>query len=230
MHTSPLSHCSTITPGALCAQALAHGLDAVVLTEHDTWRDPRDLASLRARFPALRIYMGVEIALAEGYDVVHVGNAAHLPNPAGHTMASLARTLAPHRDDCFLFVAHPFRFVDRWTTALEYILGHMDGIEMLSVNILRRAHAACNGLFVPTTWPLYQEALARYPVTPLYNSDAHHVLAVGAVASDIPTATPPDDETGLARLLKQSVAAPHQDRARLEAVLAHYAARRAAAS
>ena len=227
MHTSPLSHCSELAPEALCHEALAQGLDAVVLTEHDVWRDPFALASLRVLFPALRIFTGVEIALAEGYDVVYVGDAAHLPLPAEHTMASLARALAPRRDDCFLFVAHPFRFVDRWTSALECILGYMDGIEMLSVNILRRAaQEQDNGLLTPTAWPLYQNALARFPMTPLYNSDAHHVLAVGAVASDIPLAALPRDETELARLLKRSVPTPVQHRARLDAVLAYYAARR----
>ncbi|MBG0775494.1 MAG: PHP domain-containing protein [Desulfovibrionaceae bacterium] len=212
-HTSAHSHCSVIKPDRLAELALARGLDGVVLTEHNVWWSDAEAHGLRARHPGLTIYVGAEITTREGYDVVVIGPSRPALPPLP-PFDLLAERLTPARADTFLFLPHAFRFFPRPTAHGERLLAAMDGLEMNSLNILRTGWIRENDRYVPLDHEIYEDALARHGLIPVYNSDAHRPLAVGAVATVLELAEgapPPGDEAALARALKAAPTREHQN-------------------
>lgn len=210
VHTSRYSACSSMSPEEACATALQRGLDALVLTEHHRqWRE-RELEALRRAFPGLILYTGAEITLAEGHDVVVVGDATRLELAPGCPLADLERAIAPVREQFFAFVAHAFRWADAIDPEAEAVFRWVDGLEMNSINILRSAWRRREGRLEPENAELYAAAASDYGLTPLFNSDAHHVSAVGCIAGELP-GRPPDDVSGLALLLRRATQTQIQD-------------------
>ena len=71
LHTSRYSLCAEATPFELMVALLQGGYDAVFITEHDAvWRD-WELQDLQRRFPAIRIFPGVELTLGP-YPLQHL--------------------------------------------------------------------------------------------------------------------------------------------------------------
>lgn len=204
VHTCRYSTCSSMSPEEACSAALARGLDALVLTEHHRQWRPRELETLRRAFPGLALYTGAEITLAEGHDVVVVGDAARLELAPGCPLADLDRAIAPVRKQVFTFVAHAFRWADTVTPEAEAVFRWADGLEMNSINILRSAWRRREGRLEPENADLYAAASSDYGLLPLFNSDAHHVSAVGCIAGELP-GQPPDDVSGLALLLRNAM-------------------------
>lgn len=218
-HTTCLSACSAIEPHRLCALALERGLSGVVLTEHQVRWEPGEFARLKEMHPGLSLYSGVEVSVAEGYDVVVIGPDTNAMFGYSIPFKWLLKELEPIRQDTFLFVAHPFRFNPSFPPELEDILDRVDGVEMNSVNILR-GNALDDGVrFFPQSEDMYRRARERNGLVGLFNSDAHTELAVGAVANRIEVAELPQDEAGLARLLKNAAIEERQDRDLLRSVL-----------
>jgi hypothetical protein len=62
-HTSLYSACASGSPRELFKAYIAHGYDAVYLTEHHRMWRPHELAEAREAFPQLRILPGVELNL-----------------------------------------------------------------------------------------------------------------------------------------------------------------------
>jgi len=216
VHTSRHSACSAMSPEEACAAAVARGLHALVLTEHHyQWR-PAEMDALRRAFPGLALYSGTEITLAEGHDVVVVGDAVRLDLLPGCPLVLLAQALAPARDRVFAFVAHAFRWSDRVTPEAEPVFRWADGLEMNSINILRAAWRWREGRLEPESAPLYADAARDYDLAPLFNSDAHRTAAIGCIAGELPGA-PPADEAALAALLRQAGETESQEASRLAA-------------
>ncbi|MGI8925476.1 MAG: CehA/McbA family metallohydrolase [Tepidiformaceae bacterium] len=65
-HTWPRSHDSVLSPDDLIVRAKQAGLDAVVLTEHDTVWDHKSIEELRAKHNFL-VLAGVEISTDDGH-------------------------------------------------------------------------------------------------------------------------------------------------------------------
>ncbi len=214
VHTSRHSACSSMSPDEACQVALARGLGALVLTEHHYRWTTAELDELRRAHPGLALYPGVEITLAEGHDVVVIGDALPLDLAHGCPFALLADTLAPARGAFFAFVAHPFRWTDAVLPEAEAVFRWADGLEMNSVNVLRGAWRRRDGLLESADAELYEAAARDYGLLPLYNSDAHHVAAIGCIAGELP-GSPPGDAAGLAALLRQSPQVQLQDTHRL---------------
>lgn len=202
VHTSRHSACSSMSPEQACAAAVARGLHALVLTEHHYQWSADELADLAQEFPALHLYAGAEITLAEGHDVVVIGDAARLDLPHGCPLAMLAKALAPVRGQVFAFVAHAFRWADAVTPEAADVFHWADGLEMNSINILRSSWRWRDGRLQPANRRLYDAALADYGLVPLYNSDAHHSQSLGCIAGELPGALPAD-AAGLAALLRR---------------------------
>jgi len=224
VHTSRYSGCSSIEPETLCRLALDHGLDALALTEH-RFRWPADeLAELRAQFPGLSLYSGIEISLRENFDVVCIAPPELDDFPLYPDLTDLMEYLAQAREQVFLFVVHAFRYEATVTPTLERVLRAVDGMEMNSVNIMKHQFLRKDERFLSAYHGLYEKTRRDYKLAPLFNSDGHNPLAVGTVSSEIP-GPPPPDEAGLAALLKQTTATEHQDAKLLARFMAHYAAR-----
>jgi hypothetical protein len=223
VHTSRYSGCSSIEPEELCELALERGLDALVLTEHRVRWAQDELDELRRRFPTLTLYSGVEISLRENHDVVCIAPPELDRFPPYPDLAELMKFVAPARDKSFLFVAHAFRYESEITPELSLVLRAVDGIEMNSVNVIKRQLLRRGDRFLSSNHRLYETAQQRHGLTPLFNSDGHHPLAVGSISSEFPEPAPPD-EAGLAELLKRSAAVERQDKKLLAAFMAHYSA------
>jgi hypothetical protein len=224
LHTNTHSPCSSMEPEEMCRTAFARGIDAVVITEHNVqWRS-RDLDALRAVHPGLTIYSGMEVWVAEGYDVAVI--AANVPPlPAMPSFSRLISLLSPVREDVFVFVAHPFRYVEGMTEELQAIFKQVDGIEMNSVNILRGGWERDGERFLSGKHRLYQEARQRFGLVGLYNTDSHHAFSVGTIANLLEGETLPEGEAELAALLKGSRPVEHQNPKALAACLEKFSRR-----
>ena len=221
-HTTRYSSCSILHPKELCALAVGRGLDAVVITEHGRQWGQDELALLRADFPDLAIFSGVEISLREGYDVICLTGDTLLDLPQFPTLSCLKRAISPHRSMIFTFVAHPFRFRNFMTPELAEILKTVEGIEMNSVNILKRAPHVNEGRYRAHNAALYDEARKRYGLVPLFNSDAHAPQGVATIANELPGPNAPRDCAELAALLRAAPPQEWQNPQQIEEALDRY--------
>lgn len=204
LHTRPSSSCSLIAPETACERAMAHGLDALVFTEHHLRAGTTELDHLRRLYPALSLYSGMEVSLREGFDLIIISSELERRIPPFLSFNSLTKHLAPYRDRAFVFLPHAFRYTERMDAALEDILSYVDGLEMNSINILRSGHVVRQAGFLPRALALYEKAQQDYALIPLYNSDGHAPDWIGSICNEVETQAPPGSEDGLAELLKRS--------------------------
>lgn len=202
-HTNQYSCCSHVSPQRACALALSRGLNALLFTEHGRYWPEDKLAELQAEFPTLKLYSGVEIALAEGYHVVAFGSRFLEKQTHFMTLPELRGLVAENRGNIFLFVAHAFRYHPYPTIELLSILNVCDGLEMNSINILRGNALTSGARIVPANHARYQKYLRGYGLAPLYNTDGHDEDIVGVIANELSPKTPPDNEVDLVRLFRQ---------------------------
>lgn len=216
LHTTRYSGCSALAPQRACELALARGLDGLVITEHRVKWSEAELAPLREAFPGLLVLAGMEVTLAEGHDVVLLGE--ELPDRAPLLMRArdLEAMLAPVRGRVFAFVAHAFRYTHKRSGKLERVLAVVDGIEMSSVNILRTGFSG-NERFVPDMAELYELARRDFGLVPVWATDAHSEAAVAAMATRVRGRV--DSMAGLVAALRGGGTEEHQNRELLRKLL-----------
>jgi hypothetical protein len=117
LHTSRYSACAAATPHELMRRLIECGYGAVYITEHDeVWSD-WELDDLRAHFPQVRIFPGVEIALgadkAQHLVVLGTNNRDYLRLPTAGEIIQVA-----HEQNHLTVLAHPYR----WPTSPPEIL------------------------------------------------------------------------------------------------------------
>jgi len=222
VHTCRYSGCSSIEPDELCRLALERGLDAVALTEHRLRWPADELDDLRRRFPGLALYSGVEITLREGFDVVCIAPPELDPFPAYPDLGDLMEFVAPARERSFLFLAHAFRYEDALRPEHETLMRVVDGLETNSVNIMKHQLVRRGEQFQSSRRELYDAARARFELAPIFNTDAHNPMAIGALCSELPGVSPPPDEAALAALLKRERAVERQNKELLARFMARY--------
>jgi hypothetical protein len=215
LHTSLLSCCSRVSPQRACEAALARGLDALLFTEHGLYWEQPKLRALQAMYPGIRLYSGLEIALAEGYHVVLFGRRIPGLQMPGLTMPQVQDLIAPFRQDVFVFVAHAFRYQSFPLPELPGILAACDGLEMRSINILRGRAVCRDGRIQSKDLAQYEHHLAAHQLTPLYNTDGHDEDIIGLIGNEFPGTAPPRDEIALARLFKSRQPGEYQNADRL---------------
>ena len=211
-HTRRYSACSRLSPEALCETALARGLDALAITEHHQQWSPDEIAELQSRYPALKLYAGVEITCTDGHDYVILGRD---PGAYAEPMpyADLQTLLETH-PGAFVFVAHCFRFSTDERGLAERAL---DGIEVGSCNTLARQQPP-HGPAAIEHEALYQRWQQRMGWIPLYNSDAHSTTAVGTFCNVLDVADGmPAGELALAEVLRTAPLRPLEDPERIRA-------------
>lgn len=189
VHTQERSGCGKSPELAMIEAAIAAGLDAVVLTDHDRLAPPERLAELNARFAPFRVFGGVEVTVLEGEHISVLGvddpalERLDWDYPALH---GFVRSRGG-----FLIVNHPFRYVPTVRVDLE---GYPpDAIEGYSHN----TPLASEGEILALAGSLGLRVLS--------NSDAHHVDRLGAYYNVLQT-DPPSDAALVAALRSGPIA------------------------
>ena len=214
-HTRRYSRCSVLSPDDLCQAAIACGLHALAITEHQYQWSPAELAELQARYPTLKLYAGVEIGCADGHDYVALGLEPG-GYPARMPYARLQARLDAH-PGAFCFVAHCFRYSeDEGGLAARQI----DGIEVGSYNTLARPQPA-SGPPAIARLEQYLRWQREMGWIALYNSDAHADKMVGTFYNVVETASgrPPVDVAALRHLLCNTEVRGFQDEERIRAAV-----------
>lgn len=109
LHTSRYSACAITRPTQVMWKLQECGYDAVYLTEHDAVWPDRKIEELRADFPRLRIFPGLERSVGEagGQHLLVLGTN----DPAYLSMTDTPEIILRARDHGHLTVlAHPFRW------------------------------------------------------------------------------------------------------------------------
>ena len=183
VHTSELSLCGKSPAAMMIESAIAHNLDALVLTDHDRLQPPAQLQALKQRYAPFRIYGGVEVTVG-GEHILVLGIQDPVLEAGDWRYPELHRFVRAWGG--FLALAHPYRYHD--TIELELDTYPPDAIEGYSWNTpaayLERITALAQRLGVPL----------------LADSDAHHVERFGYYYNLV-HACPPD-EAGLLETLR----------------------------
>ena len=117
LHTSRYSACAAASPRQMMARLVRLGCDAAYITEHDSVWSDLELAELRAEFPGLLIFPGLELTLGDIFfqHLLVLGTN----DPAYLGFSSPVPALAKARAAGHLTVlAHPFRY-DRAAAMLD---------------------------------------------------------------------------------------------------------------
>ena len=60
-----------MSPEAMAQTAIARGIDAVVITEHDAQWSSYEVEGLQAQFPQLLVLRGIEVSTEEGHALMY---------------------------------------------------------------------------------------------------------------------------------------------------------------
>ncbi len=198
-HTNRYSSCSRLTPERLCQIALKRGLDAIAITEHDYQWSKSEVAELQARYPALKIYAGVEISCDDRHHYGVLGLEANDYTPAPMPYRQFKALIGAH-PAALAFIAHCFRYSDD-ETGLED--KPVEGIELGNWNLLTHPQ--------PDTGPitfkrpeLHLKWQQRMGWIPLHNSDGHAEKMVGTFYNLVQADRMPPDEQALVQLLRRA--------------------------
>ena len=171
MHTSRYSNCGKATPEEMAEAAIAAGLDAIVLTEHDRVWPMAEARALNRRYPQIRVFRGVE-AYSDGSraDIVVLG-VLEWTQPGGvlrpHEIVRLVHGLGG-----VAILAHPFRLVG--SIPGELLLAPPDAYAVGSLNM--PVFARERARLLERLFPAALQVMA---------SDAHQTAGVGAYAIEL---------------------------------------------
>lgn len=164
VHTKPYSPCSTLAPDELLKLIRDSEVDAVVLTEHETFWAEEHYRWLEKAFPDLKIFRGVET------DVGSLGHVVVIPTEVRDEILTIGspKKLVDfvEQTGSFAFVAHPFRYDNSFQGRNEDFA--LPGVEVASYNMHDR-EAVLNSL----------EFANKQGARPIAASDAHSPDPVG---------------------------------------------------
>ena len=190
VHTTHYSRCSRMTAEEMATRAIEIGLDGVVITEHNAFWTDEEIADLRRKFPTLTILRGIEVAAADGVDILIYGltreHGLEKDMPAEQVLE------IAHEHGAFAVWAHPLRKTLTPNPALFTL--PFDGIECQSMNI------------DPLEQDLHLETAQRVGADPFFNSDSHATTTLGVGVTEFDN--PIKDEHELAESLRAGHARP----------------------
>jgi hypothetical protein len=158
-----------MSPQEMATQAIAVGLDAVVITEHNTIWGEDELAQLQAEFPSLLLLRGFEVSAAGRHDILIYGVLDVTGFSKG--MAAEAAVTLAHERGGLAVLAHPFRYQEELEP--ELLAAPFDLCETHSVNIDPYHHE------------LGSQLAQHFGVPEVYNSDGHHEISLGAYCNQL---------------------------------------------
>lgn len=185
VHTNKHSNCGVSSPEEMVQAAIACGLDAIVLTEHDYMWRPQELASLQARFPRIKLFSGIEVSVDYSEHIIVIG----VPNPELFSPfmkpADLVAAVRQHQGAAIL--AHPYR----WSPSVrrDILEAQLDAVEVYSNSIRNYMQQPIRSLQQKLGLPL------------VASSDGHHTQQLGLYAIDLHQ--PARDDKDLARMIRQ---------------------------
>lgn len=198
VHTSRYSECGKSSPEEMMRQAVEIGLDGVVLTEHNVVFPADEVEALRAQFPGLHIFRGIEVTVDTGDHYLVYG----LTDPAAFEpkMPSAELVRRVRAAGAATVLAHPYRYGPTVPDTLDEY--PVDGVEICSNNILAYAHTRAVALC---------ERLGAHPVAA---SDGHRVSTLGLYAVRL-MHNHVEDEQALARAVAAGEFSLYADRERI---------------
>ena len=170
-HTARHSPDSVIEPEELVEKAIAAGLDAVVITEHDYQWQADELAEINANSRGLVVLSGVEVSTREGHFLVYGLPSLEGAEP-GVSVGELLKLVRKH--DAAIVAAHPFRWDQDFAAIIAANGPAFDALELCSNNV------------TPETRRKTQAALQGTSMGSTGSSDAHEPDAVGCYYTDFP--------------------------------------------
>jgi len=150
--------------------AIARGLDAVVITEHDVQWSQAEVDALQAHFPEVRILRGIEVSVAEGHALMY-GAPDEIISQLTFKMPLTELTDLAHDAGALVYLAHPTRYEDSIPDGV-YDAG-IDGVEAYSLNVREYMADAIKGL------------QAKLGVPRIAGTDAHATDALGFYSTEI---------------------------------------------
>jgi predicted metal-dependent phosphoesterase TrpH len=183
IHTQERSPCGRSTEEAMIQRAIARGLDAIALTDHDRLVPPGRLAMFNAKYAPFRVFGGIEVSLGMNHALV-LGIQDTFLEEANWTYSKLVDFVAIWGG--FMALAHPFRFYRTMSDEIAACPPH--AMEVYSRNTPRRAEKRIRRL------------AREWDVLLLANSDAHQVDELGAYYNELDG--DPEDDAALVELLR----------------------------
>ena len=183
VHTLERSYCARSSEEDHIRAAIARGLDAIAITDHDRLVPSERLADLNARYAPFRVFGGIEVNSGSEHLLVLGVHDSALEDETW-TYPDLHAFVEARGG--FLALAHPFRFHDYIGADVERFPPH--ALELCSHNTPRQAE------------PRIRALATRLGVPLLSNSDAHHTSEIG-VYYNVLDGEPEDEET-LVTMLK----------------------------
>jgi predicted metal-dependent phosphoesterase TrpH len=192
VHARERSYCAHSSEQRLIEAAIAAGLDALVLTDHDRLVPREHLAELNARYAPFRLFGGIEVS-TESEHVLVLGVCHPVLECKDWSYADLQTFVK--KQGGFLAIAHPFRWGNLDADLEEH---PPDALEVHTRNTPGWAEARIRDL------------AARHDLVLLCNTDAHHARQLGEYYNVL--LGDPADEAELLRLLRRGpVACAHPE-------------------
>lgn len=165
LHTDA-SYDGHTTPAALLERAREVGLDAVVVTDHDTVAGARSVAELAPEYDVVAV-VGCEVSTADGHLLaIGVDSAPEPGNPLGETAREI------REGGGVAVVPHPFQRSRHGAHAAA--IESVDGVEVYNAHALTNLRNAQAARFA-----------SREGHPPFGGSDAHRPSGIGRAATQI---------------------------------------------
>lgn len=171
-----------LKPDELVELALANGLTAVSMSEHDFILEEHKREEFRARYPDIFINFGMEVSTDHGH-MIAFGMPSYLP---GIRRLEKLREEAD-RVGAFLVVAHPFRRLFDPVTAMrtgkKFELTPAEAAGQMEVFKLVHGVEVANGANTPEENYFALEVANILDMPTLGGSDAHSTSGIGTFAT-----------------------------------------------
>ena len=193
VHTTAYSGCARSDPHEMLERATEIGLDAIVITEHNVvWPEER-IAALQKRYPAVKLFRGIEVTGQDSNDFLIYGVMDLGWFETGMPICRLVGEV--HRRGGAITWAHPFRRQPGIPDG--FLACPVDAMEMMSCNMLSYLDETPEG------------ARREIGAWGIASSDAHHWTQLGCFASRFQH--PPADEQELAAAIRSGAFSLHAD-------------------
>ena len=182
VHTNPASSDSMLEPDELVELALANGLTAISMSEHDFTLESHKQQEFRERYPDIFINFGMEVSTDLGH-MIAFGMPSYLPG---------IRRLEKLREEAdqvgaFVVVAHPFRRLFDPVTAMrtgeKFELTPEQAAEQMEVFKLVHGIEVANGANTPQENYFALEVANILWIAATGGSDAHSTSGIGTFAT-----------------------------------------------
>jgi predicted metal-dependent phosphoesterase TrpH len=183
VHTKERSPCAHSSEEEMIEAGIEHGLDGLVITDHQRLVPGERLSALNARYAPFRVFGGIELRV-QGEDILVLG--VHDPTLEARTWGYPELYRWVDARGGALILAHPFRHRKEIRVDIETYPPH--AIEVRSINTPAEEEDHIRGI------------AERMGLDLVCNSDAHRALDVGRYYTSF--AQDPVDDQELAQSLR----------------------------